>query len=292
MADAAAAGAGAGMMAALLPELADPELLIFSPLVLLGFALFAHNVQRTSETNITNIVNDSVISSLQQATTNIKSEQKGSITCDPSVVASVARNQETCIQDLAPSISSGKYTAAQVATVCRPVLCVGNNLTISNSISAQILTKMDADTQQLINNNLTNALNAYSNQDNSGIISGGNTVTTTINSITNAVQKQMASFTQEQVNTIEQNQNVNLGNVSFSQLSQSSVEQFVSKALQTNSDVQSGINKLRDQLSASTIQENRSSLVRTLTYIAIAIVVLLIIAGIAWFVRRRRSRSN
>lgn len=284
--------AGAGMMEALMPELADPELLIFSPLILLGFALFAHNVQRTSETNITNIVNDSIISSLQQATTNIKSDQKVSFTCDPSVVASVTRSQENCIQDLAPSISSGKYTAAQVAEVCRPALCVGNNLTISNSIFARILVEMDADTQQLINNNLTNALNAYSNQDNSGIISGGNTVTTTINSITNAVQKQMASFTQEQVNTIEQNQNVILGNVSFSQLSQSSVEKFVSNALQTNSDVQSGINKLRDQISASTIQENRSSLVRTLTYIAIAIVILLIIAGIAWFVRRRRRRSN
>jgi len=292
MADAAAAGAGAGMMAALLPELADPELLIFSPLVLLGFALFAHNVQRTSETNITNIVNDSVISSLQQSSTNVKDNQKVEITCDQSVVRSVVNSQEDCIRNLAPSISSGKYTAAQVAEVCRPALCVGNNLTISNSIFARILVEMDANTQQLINNNLTNALNSFANQDNSGIISGGNTVTATINSITNAVQKQMASFSQEQVNTIEQNQTVILGNESFSQLSQSSVEKFVSNALQSNSDVQSGINNLRNQMSASTIQQNRSSLVRTLTYIAIAIVVLLIIAGIAWFLKRRRRRSN
>ena len=284
--------AGAGMMEALLPELADPELLIFSPLILLGFALFAHSVQRTSETNITNIVNDSIISSLQQATTNIKSDQKVSFTCDKSIVASVARTQENCIQDLAPGISSGKYTAEDVATVCRPALCVGDNLTISNSIFAQILTTMDADTQQLIKNNLNNALNAYANQDNSGIISGGNTVTTTINSITNAVQKQMASFTQEQVNTIEQIQTIQLQGVSFHQLSQSSVQKFVSDTLQNSSAVQSGINDLRNQISASTIQQNRSSLVRTLTYIAIAIVVLLIIAGIAWFLKRRRRRSN
>ena len=270
-------------------ELLQIGLSMFSPLALLGFALFSKNYQTNTVNSITNLVNDSVLSTLQQQTTNLTTTQQFDFSCDEEVLQQIANGQQACINNNAKFVRDGNYTPAELVAICRPTICTGNNLTISGSIFAQVLSNMTTETQQQIHNAVQNSLRAYASQSVSGIADQNNVL---INNISNIVTQQMSKISQKDIDNISFNQYIKLSNYQFTQLSQTGVLNYVSTALMNNSSYQAAVTKLANNLSATSIQGSGSSLLKTLLYISLAIIILLIISGISWFVKMRRNKKK
>lgn len=262
---------------------------MFSPFAALGFAVFAKNYQTNTVNSITSMVNDSVLSALQQQTTNLINSQQFDFSCDEEILQQIANNQQDCINGTAKFIRDGSYTPAEVVEICRPTACTGNDLTISGSIFAQVLSNMTSQTQQKINSAVQNSLKSYASQSVSGIADQNNVL---INDISNIVTKQISKISQKDIDNISFNQYINLSNFQFTQLSQTGVLNYVSTALMNNSSYQAAVTKLANNLSATSIQGSGSSLLKTLLYISLAIIILLIISGISWFVKMRRNKKK
>lgn len=248
----------------------------------------------SSVTNTIKAVNDIVVTSttnvLQQASSTLTATQTLGFECDKTILDELSSAEDSCWKATLPELESGKWKASDVNSLCRPLICTGENISMSGSIRMDILTNMNEATQNNIKNEIANNIRALSLQKSSTPLTTSDSATN-ITSLVNQTVSLLTTLTDKQTATITKRQTINVSGVSIQNLDQSSVTKFISDTLQSDKGYQSAVNKVANDLDSTLKDVEGGGLSRTFWEIIAVIGILLVIGLIVWLVSRFRKRK-
>lgn len=250
------------------------------------------NVQVSTISDINKIVTDTTTNVLQRATTDLSESQELDFTCDHSVLEALSRSQYNCWRAVAGQWESGKVTPEQVVKLCQPILCVGDNVSISGSIFARVLCDLDSSTIDKIRKSIGSNLRSYASQQSDSILPALSLTLTNIDSVSKSTTDTLTSVKQECKNTFKQDQLIHVGNMAINHLSQKAVSNFVSKSLLSSSDYNSSVAKLASDIVASTSVSRKSSIKKTFFEVLGVIIALVVICVVAWLIQRYKKKKK
>ena len=251
--------------------------------------MFGSSVTNTVK-SVNNIVVTSVTNVLQQASSTLTASQFLDFECDKDVLDVLSSAEDSCWKTTLPELKSGKWKASDVNSLCRPLICTGENISMSGSIRMESLTKMKDTTQDNIRHEIANNIRALSLQKSSTPLSTSDS-TTNITSLVNQTVNLLTTLTDKQTKDLVKRQKIVVKGVSIQNLDQSSVTKVISNTLQSNKAYQRAVTKVANDLDSTLKDVEGGGLSQTFWEIIAVIGLLLVIGLIVWLVRRFRKRK-
>ena len=249
----------------------------------------------SSVTNTIKAVNDIVVTSitnvLQQVSSTLTASQFLEFGCEKAVLDDLSLAEDSCWKETLPELKSGKWKASDVNDLCSPVICTGENISMSGSIRMDAVTHMVEETQTKISDEIANNIRALSLQKSSSPLSTSDS-TTNIRSLVNQTVNLLTTLTDKQTKDLVKRQEIVVNGVSIQNLDQSSVTKVISNTLQSNKAYQSAVTKVANDLDSTLKDVEGGGLSQTFWEIIAVIGLLLVIGLIVWLVRRFRKRKQ
>ena len=246
-------------------------------------------------TNTIKAVNDIVVTSitnvLQQVSSTLTANQYLEFGCEKAVLDKLSSAEDSCWKETLPELKSGKWKASDVNDLCSPVICTGENISMSGSIRMDAVTHMVEETQTKISDEIANNIRALSLQKSSSPLSTSDS-TTNIRSLVNQTVNLLTTLTDKQTKDLVKRQEIVVNGVSIQNLDQSSVTKVISNTLQSNKAYQSAVTKVANDLDSTLKDVEGGGLSQTFWEIIAVIGLLLVIGLIVWLVRRFRKRKQ
>ncbi len=249
----------------------------------------------SSVTNTIKAVNDIVVTSitnvLQQVSSTLTASQFLEFGCEKAVLDDLSLAEDSCWKETLPELKSGKWKASDVNDLCSPVICTGENISMSGSIRMDAVTHMVEETQTKISDEIANNIRALSLQKSSSPLSTSDST----NNISSLVQQTLFLLQEkvaDQVKTLKVRQTINIKSGTIQNLDQSSVTKVISDNLQSDKGYQSAVTKVANDLDSTLKDVEGGGLSQTFWEIIAVIGLLLVIGLIVWLVRRFRKRKQ
>ena len=238
----------------------------------------------TIANTINNSISNSIIDIIQGTQDTSTQLQNLSIICDDLAVKYVFDDTQTCMEELLK-----KYDKETVKKLCQiPLICNANNITMNSSLNISNLINQNAIVQSDISNKISNDLTQ--NLQTSMPTFQINKVKQKIDNISTIVSTNSATIIQSVINSILQEQNINLVNYSGYNISVSSAQDIVNKNIQSLDSYQSIVSDISNTIS-QTINSGKTIQDIIITYLYIFAGVIFMIFFIIFILKRKDTRD-